>query len=112
MALSAVRLGTPGNHAAGAAATVLYTVPAGKRAILRDLRVYKNQTTGGPVGVRVTPGAAGGAIVYIFRSLSMPEGTTGALEDAFIVCEAGDKVELLADLGQARAYLSGHEFTL
>lgn len=111
MALSAVRLGTPAQATSGATVT-LYTVPAGKRSILRDVRLAKTTGTAALLELAVTPAAGTGSTVALIREVSAPVDKTWKEQDAFIVLNAGDAVTLHSANGNVKGYLSGHEFTV
>lgn len=111
MTLSAQRLGTDDAVAAGATET-LYTVPAGRRAILRDVRIDSPTNATGEARIMVQASGNANAVEVLALTGVAARARTG-LTDAFIVMDAGDKI-IASGLttGILDVWLSGHEFVI
>lgn len=111
MALSAQRLGSNADTPAGAT-TVLYTVPSGRRSILRDVRADVGVAGGEIWQLRINE-AGTAHNVDILRQGTTAVQTVLALQDVFIVLEQGDAIEVVVGVGSnGDCWLSGHEFVL
>lgn len=82
----------------------VYTVPGGKTAVVKDIRVCSN---GAAVTRCVVIALSGGA------AISLIDSAVGALQtisvQGFIVLEPGDKLQVYSEGTGARVWLSGAE---
>lgn len=88
-------------------APTTYTVPAGYRAVLRDITAYWN---GDPSQGVLNVAIAGLALIYRFTG---PASTPGGFQLACrVVLNAGDQLELSAAVGNWGYVASGYLLTL
>lgn len=91
--------------------TTIFTVAAGHRVILRDVRVHGYDSVIARLVVLWVETNAGIVVTLIYENA--PAGAfVAAISDAFVVLEEGDKVRCFTDAGEMSAILSGHDFTL
>lgn len=118
-ALNALTLGTlsgwPGfstaeyfNDSSPTSRTDIYTVPAGKKAVLRAIGYYNHAGTARTLTLEVY--LSGGYYMW-FEAVSVPDTTTGSTgRNEVIVLEEGEKIAITANGTNLQTYLNVSEF--
>jgi hypothetical protein len=83
-------------------AWVAWTVPVGKRAIVRDIRAMNGGTTQGHVDYRL----AG----VVFARLVTPATASASERDVQLVAYGGEQLSVFLELASQTAYVSGYLF--
>lgn len=97
-----------GNSGAAAAQLTMYTCPAGRTAIIKDLRFAKNLTSG-PEYLFVTL-RTGAVTVGLFNLVVGDGQTVVAFAQPWVVLEPGDFIRIFSNTAGAWGYwLSGTE---
>lgn len=106
MALSAECIAVNQHRTVGTETT--YTVPAGKRVIVRDVRVTSRAEGNQAFGIWIE---RSGLLYYLALVAAFPVAGNWNLQDAFIVLDAGDVIKGSSSEGYGfDIWISGHIF--
>jgi hypothetical protein len=114
MALNTVVLITMATGFAPAAAGAPYTVPSGKKAIIKDIWFANTDSVAHTITLRVTPSgqASSNAFALVPALVLAPAGAAGAMLQASCSTnmQTGDFLDLIADVaGKIACRISGVE---
>lgn len=99
------------NAAVPTTGSTLYTVPTGKRTIVKSIVLHNNGGAAARANIAVLSGAS--TLFNYFVDLAASGAAGDSKTDApWLVMEAGESLKLFASVGTIQAYASGAELTL